>query len=140
MDKNQRVHIKQEKVILKLLYKKGIMIKESLGIDDIGWEDSRRYKKKRLRKNSKNKYSGHRYTPVLNFYWVDYWGEGDGRELIEMMIDWYWFIKCTNNDFDLMGMPKVKGPNRKEFIKYLRTLPNVNNDFKINDLLKVRLD
>lgn len=140
MDKKQRVHIKQEKVILKLLYKKGVLIKESLGIEDIGWDYSLRHKKKRLRKNSANKYIGHRYIPVLHFYWFDYWGEGDSREFIEMMIDWFWYIKCDNNYFDCRGMPKIKRPSRKDLITYLRSLPNVNNDFKINELLKVKLD
>lgn len=135
MNKSERKYIKQEKMILKLICKKGLMIKEDIGISAIGWASSVRGKKIRLRKNSKNKYNGWRWLSSLNYYTFDYWGEGDECSLIDMLIYRYWFESTTV--FDDCGMPLDKVPTREEYIKYLRSLPNINNDSRINSLLKI---
>jgi hypothetical protein len=136
MKKYIKKHLKDEKRILKLMYKKGIF--ETLGINlkDLGWEYLL-YGKRQRRRKGKNKYAFRECLPELHVYTQDYWGEGDSNSVIGILKDHIYFGDTDIYDYDEEGFPiNSKFPKINDVINYLLKLPTKNNDSKFNHLLK----
>lgn len=134
MKKYIKKHIKDEKRILKLLYKKGLL--DHYNFDYLGWEFLHEGKKGRRRKN-KSEYSFHEYLPELHIFSVDYWGEGDSTSVVESIRD---SIIMENADYcPVDGWFNINKSvvKNKGFINYLESLPTKNNDSKFNKYLKI---
>lgn len=132
MKKKIRIHLKTEKVIVKLLYKKGLLEED---LSDIGWEYFSKYGMKRRRKRNGRKYRISLYLPELFVFSTDYWGEGIETPVVNTHKHNHWYNTSKNLDED--NYPLDKELSKKNFIKYLRSLPNKRNDNKINKILKV---
>lgn len=137
MSTKVRIWKKQEKRIVKLLYRKGLI--EEFQLSDLYWAEYTLLHK-RKRKHGR-KYRFNKYAPEIHFSTIDYWGECDEHSLVSSVIDrLYWeninddLDKC---DLELKGYPKstfnCKG--RNWFINYLQSLPTKRNDCKINAVL-----
>lgn len=131
MKKYIKKHLKDEKRILKLMYKKGILDKE-FDLKECGWEYLFRGHKTRRRKGT---YGGSDWLPEFHVFWTDYWGEGDSRSVINTFIENIWFENSTIQDD--MGCPSENPLSKIDLIKYLQSLPTVNFDSKINKYLRV---
>jgi len=81
MKKYIKKHLKDEKRILKLMYRKGIFDMLKIELKSLGWEYLLSGKRLRKRKG-KRKYSYTEYLPELHTYSTDYWGETDSRSVI----------------------------------------------------------
>ncbi len=132
MKKYIKKHLKDEKRILKLMYKKGIF--ETLGIDlkDLGWEYLLTGKRLRKRKD-KREFSFHEYLPELHIFTKNYWDEGDSYSVVKCLKDYIYFTE-TDNDED--GFPlNTKYPENRDIINYLLKLPTKRNDNNFNKFL-----
>lgn len=136
MKKYIKKHIKQEKVIVKLLYKKGLLDED---FKSLGWESFKTGKMpRRLKKGLKYKYR--EYIPELFIFYTDYWGEGMETPVVETYLsNWWYDYCCKNNLLDENYYPTIKLFTKENFIKYLRSLPNKRSDSKINKLLKIHI-
>lgn len=128
-----RKWVKDEKRIVRLLYKKG-MLPDNIQVDNLYWEYFRTNGRQRKRGCQ---YSFHNYLPEVHYCTYDYWGECDEHSVIENVKEGlYW--KYSIGEYDTYGWPissfTFKG--RTWFIKYLKSLPTVNNDNKIRVALK----
>ena len=134
MSKYIRKHIKDEKRILKLMYKKDIFKLLKIDFNKCAWEYLTLGKK--LRRGIKRRvYSGHVYLPQLHSYSCDYWGEWDSFSVINSFQDY--LMWQLSKDFDDNGFPiNAKYLNNKEMIKYLSKLKTVVNNGKFNKMLK----
>lgn len=130
-------HIKTEKRIIKLLFRKGLLHDNKINIDSLGWEALKRVKRQRKRDHE---YVFHDYLPELHGYTVDYWGEGDSYGVVDLILDWlYWENSIPNTaDESTCGYPEstFKCKSRKWFIKYLESLPTRFTSCKINEVLR----
>lgn len=128
-----RTHIKQEKRILKLMYKKGIFDLLRVDIKRLGWEFLLEGRKGRRRKGE---YSFSDYLPQLHSYTCDYWGEWDSDSIISNYQEYLFWT--TGSEFTDMGYPEDGLIlNRHQLIKYLKALPIKRNDSKFNSILKI---
>ncbi len=130
MKKYIKKHLKTEKRIVKLLYKKGFL-KENLS--DLGWEYLLKGKKGRKRKGNVYKFSD--WLPEIHFYTQDYWGEYDSHSIIDHFADLLWFENSKEQDD--YGLPLEKQMSDKQLINYLNSLTTKVNDSKINKILRV---
>ncbi len=131
MKKYIKKHLKDEKRILKLMYKKGIF--ELLGIDlkDLAWELLKDGKRQRRRKR---KYAFRDYLPELHVWSQDYWGDGDSNSVVDCYKDYYSWTYATEHDED--GWPlNMKYPTNSFLISFLSKMPTKNNDSKFNKFL-----
>lgn len=142
--KCNRVWNKQEKQIIRLLYRKGIISPED--IKGYYWES---FKRSGKRYRLKGKYSGRKFDGYLDevyYYTFDYWGEMNEHPVVDSIIDRLIWTGVTQdlNQVDVDDMCKVLGSSffkyqrRKWFIKYLKALPTVRCDSKINEILRIR--
>lgn len=134
MKKYIRKHKKDEKRILKLMYKKGFFKVLHLDFSDLCWEYSMEGKMLR-RRRGKSKYSYNELLPELHVWTQDYYGEGDSRSVVECFREYLWYSQSEEQDES--GFPNEKSKNNSELIAYLKTLPTKNNNSKLNPLLKV---
>lgn len=131
MKKIQRRHIKEEKRIVRLLYRKGLI--DNHDPNNLYWTD---YNYLFNRREYKNR------VPVMEVHFcsVDYWGEVDEHSLVSEHLELLWWDGAY--DFcDETGYPDKSTFNirdRRGFIKYLEALPTTRCDSKINVALKVR--
>lgn len=139
MKKYIKQHIKEEKQIVRLLYRKGFIKPKEL--KTLGWDYCTQGKRGRKRKGKRN-YSYSDYLPEVHYYWFDsYAGYGDSRSVIDYIIEKLWWDN-HNNDCDFgetgnstYGTSSFKYNGREWFIKYLKSLPTVRCDSKINKYL-----
>lgn len=139
--KIKRLWTKQEKRIVKLLYRKGFL--KDFKITDLYWAEfnwfrSRKYKSKRTG------YTFPMYMPEVHYMTTDYWGESDEHSIVETINDEFWWGHAEMENWDDTSgeWPKSTFPKmtRQQFIKYLEKLPTKVNDNKINKLLKTKKD
>lgn len=130
ISKKHRVSVKQEKVILKLLYRKGFAV---FGLDPNKWDLTDLF------------WEWYDDLHPMTYYPIGCYDELGERQFIidvcdsievDMCIDRKAF-EYMDSDIDMSKMVRFK--SWKSFIKYLRSLPTVKHDSKINKLLKVTL-
>lgn len=134
--KIKRHWIKEEKQLVYLLYRKGLL--KDFKLEDLYWAEYNWYTRKCYRSSA-----GYRhpiYMPEVHFCTTDYWGESDEHSIVDTTFQYlYWEnIDTTNWDFDSGEYPPSKFPRmeRGQLIKYLKKLPTKIGDRKINKLLK----
>ncbi len=135
--KIKRRWIKEEKRIVYLLYRKGLL--KDFKVSDFYWAEYN-WLGKRLRKSKNNQYRFPIYMPEVHYYTTDYWGESDEHSIVSYVLDMlHWQHVDMDNWDDTSGeWPKstFKRMNRNQFIHYLKQLPTVVPDNKINKVLK----
>ena len=131
MKKYIKKHLKDEKRILKLMYKKGIFELLGINLNDLSWE-TLEYGKRQRRRN--RKYAFRDYLPELHVWSQDYWGEGDSNSIVSYYKQYYFWEYAKERDED--GYPiNVKYPTNKILIDFLSKMPTKNNDSKFNRFL-----
>ncbi len=135
MKKYIKKHIKDEKRILKLMYKKGFFETLGINLENVAWEYLL-YGKRQRRIKGKNKYAFRECLPELHVWTQDYWGEGDSSSVIGILKDHIYFGNTDIYDYDEDGFPlNSKFPETNDVINYLLKLPTKNNDSKFNKFL-----
>jgi hypothetical protein len=137
--KQKRLWIKQEKRIVHLLYKKGLLT--DFNVSDLYWAEYRWSNKKKYRsKHTKYRYPV--YMPEVHYWTTDYWGEGDEHSIVDNILDSLFWDNIDHENWDSTSgeWPKSTFPrmNREQFIKYLCKLPTKVNNNKINKILKTQ--
>lgn len=131
MKKYIKKHLKDEKRILKLMYKKGIFELLNIDLKDLAWELLKDGKRQRRRKR---KYAFRDYLPELHVWSQNYWGEGDSDSVVGYFKDYYFWNYATEHDED--GYPlNMKHPTNSFLISFLSKMPTKNNDSKFNKFL-----
>lgn len=134
--KKTLVFVKQEKRIVRLLWRKGLL--KNYKLRDLYWAEFRRIGGGRRRKG---KYRISKYVPEVHYSTSDYYGESDEHSLVSSVIEeLYWKHADTDNWDSCSGeWPKSSFPNmsRVEFIAWLAALPTVTTSTKINKVLRV---
>jgi len=131
-----RKHLKDEKRIIKLMYIKGLFKAFNISLKHIGWEYLSEGKRKRKRKG-RNKWGYKEYKPELFLYTVDYWGEGDETSIVDILQqDLYWVSGHFDEETSQFVAGDKKYYERSQLIAYLKTLPTVKKNSKINGYLK----
>lgn len=137
MSTKLRIWKKQEKRIVKLLYKKGLLFDYKLS--DLYWNYYKVINKTKRKHGRKYKFS--KYAPELHYSTVDYWGECDEHSLVGYIIDYLYWENVIENTVteESFGYPEssFKFKGRLWFIRYLELLPTKINNSKINKLLKI---
>lgn len=137
--KSNRVWNKQEKRIVRLLYRKGFLS----DMPDLYWAS---YKKTGKRyKNKGSSFSWHGYLDEVYYCTWDYWGECDEHPLVDGIIGNLIDKDISDSVFKECGYDYRKAmkhslfqyKGRRWFIKYLRGMPTVRCDSKINKILRV---
>ena len=137
--KQKRLWIKQEKRIVRLLYRKGLL--SDFKVSDFYWAEYHWSNKKKYRsKHSKYRYPV--YMPEVHYGTTDYWGEGNEHSIVDNILQSLFWENIDNENWDSTSgeWPKSTFPsmNRKQFIKYLGKLPTKVNNNKINGILKTQ--
>lgn len=134
--KIKRQWVKEEKITMRLLYKKGLL--EGFKIKDLYWQEYY-YTKKHCK--TKGGFCHCIYMPEVYYSTTDYWGETDEHSVVDhVKQDLYWgAVDVSEMDED--GLPQSKFPrmNRRQFIAYLKRLPTKVNDRRINTILNKRV-
>lgn len=137
--KIKRLWIKQEKRIVKLLYRKGFL--KDFKVKDLYWQEYNWHTKKKY-KSKRTKYSYPVYMPEVHYMTTDYWGESDEHSIVGTIKDelWWGHAEMENWDDTSGEWPNSTFPKmtRQQFIKYLEKLPTKVNDNKINKVLKTQ--
>lgn len=133
-----RPWVKQEKRIVKLMYRKGLI---DVDINDLYWEAYRRYGGKY------NHSSNVIYYPEIHFAVVDYWNEVDEIPLVSSFVEqriWEGVpddklskLCQLSEEKNLMSATTFKCKSRRWLMKWLKSQPNVRCDNKINKILKI---
>jgi hypothetical protein len=140
--KVKRRWIKQEKRIVRLLYRKGFL--KDFKIKDLYWAEYNWLGRKKYR-TKPNRYDGKFYRfpvymPEVHYCTTDYWGESDEHSIVSHVLEvLHWSNIDTENWDETSGeWPKstFKMMTRDKFIRYLNSLPTINSDNKINRILK----
>lgn len=137
--KTNRVWNKQEKRIVKLLYRKGLLS----GPTNLYWASYKSSGKRYKNKGSSFRWEG--YLDEVYFCTWDYWGECDEHPLVEGVIDKLIadgisdgiLEKCGYDFYKAMSHSSFQYKGRRWFIKYLEGLSTVRHDSKINKVLKI---
>jgi hypothetical protein len=131
--KDLRKWVKDEKRLIKLLYRKGFLVGQ-LDIKGLYWSayktNGKRYKH--------GKYRFSVYLPELHYCTCDYWGECDEWPVTRDILDNFFWNKINEDwDADTGDWPTstTKVKSRKDLLLHLNTLPTVFHDSKINKLL-----
>jgi hypothetical protein len=138
--KQKRLWIKQEKRIVRLLYKKGLLT--DFKVSDLYWAEYKWINKKKYKsKHSKYKYPV--YMPEVHYGTTDYWGEGDEHSIVSTILEHLYWDNIDDEDSDPTpdDFPKStfnNGMSRQKLIKYLSKLPTKVNSNKINKILKTQ--
>jgi hypothetical protein len=145
--KIKRKWIKEEKRIVSLLYKKGFL--KDFKVEDLYWAEYHWHNRK-LYKSRSNKcdedgeiYRYPIYMPEIHYCTTDYWGESDEHSIVSHVKERLYWEHVDNTNWD----PEYDYPKstfnmrmtRLQFIKYLKKLPTIVPDNKINRVLK-RMD
>lgn len=139
--KIKRTWVKEEKTIVKLLYRKGLL--KDFKLDDLYWAEYYWSNKKKY-KTKDGKYRFPVYLPEVHYCTTDYWGESDEHSVVRHAIEHlYWEnIDTKNWDSKSDEYPPSKLPKmgRKKFIQYLKKLPTEVNNNKIRKVLRHKID
>ena len=131
MKKYIKKHLKDEKRILKLMHKKGILELLEINYEDLSWEWFLDGKRERRRKR---KYAFRDSLAQLHIHSQDYWGEGRCESVVSIFKEYYWFEFAKEREAE--GYPKnTIYPTNKILVDYLLKLPTKNNNSKFNKIL-----
>lgn len=134
MKKYIKQHLKSEKRILKLLYRKGIINKSDF--KNLEWCYYLHGKRIRNRRN-KNKYHYVDYLPELCQWSTDYWGESDTHSWTSYFhsIIYWGNVEYINDEY----IPTIKSRiiTPQYMIKELKKMKDINKDSSFNKYLKV---
>lgn len=139
--KSNRIWNKQEKRIVRLLYRKGIM---NVDVPELYWAALKKCNNKQYRNNGSScNWPG--YLDEVYYCTWDYWGECDEHPLIDSILTRLTsegisdkvFEECGYEFYKAMQQSSFQYKGRKWFIRYLETLPTVRCDAKINKALKI---
>lgn len=137
--KINRVWNKQEKRIVRLLYRKGFEI----DLSTLYWASYKKTGKKYKHKGST--FSSLGYRDEVYFCIRDYWGECEEHSLVDTFIEmtvWenipYDVLKNCGDMCEVYSRSNFQYKGRKWLIKYLSALPTVRCDSKINKILKIK--
>lgn len=140
--KINRTWNKQEKRIVRLLYRKGLI---GMDINELYWASYKRstdrYKDKRY---PTRKWDN--YLDEVHYCTCDYWGECDEYGLVDGIIEKLIWDNVPEEINDPMSddmwyqynHSTFEHTTRKKFIRYLQSLPTVRCDNKINEVLKIK--
>ena len=136
--KINRVWNKQEKRIVRILYRKGF----DIDLSNLYWASYKKTGKKYRRKDSTFSYLG--YRDEVYFCTWDYWGECEEYSLVDSFIEMKTWknipddvLKNCDDMWKAYSLSNFQCKSRKWLIKYLSTLPTVRFDSKINKILKI---
>lgn len=140
--KCNRVWNKQEKQIIRLLYRKGFISPKNM--KKYYWASFKRSGKlhRPKGKRSGRKFDG--YLDEVHYYTVDYWGEVDEHPVVDGIINWL-IIEGLPEDLsqvdwqNVLEISSFQYKGRKWFIKYLKALPTVRHDSRINKILRIKV-
>lgn len=131
-----RKFLKQEKRIIKLLYRKGVIDDMCLKPRQLYWACYTSAGKK-----EKGKYKFDIYMPELHYCETDYWGEADEYSIVYRIRESLVYSSYPSDDIEeceLAGLgPSYKYKGRENLIRYLKTFPTKKSDSKINSCLKI---
>jgi hypothetical protein len=131
MNKSEKIHRKQEKQIVKLMYQKGIIDELCIGeLKDLYWADYRIAKGK----YNNGRYNCRRRHYEVHYWTTDYWGEGNEHSLVDHYLELLYWSKYEYCEYD--ESKRVKIISRKKLIKDLKKLKTIHNDKKINQVIK----
>lgn len=137
--KTNRVWNKQEKRIVRLLYRKGF----DLDLSNLYWASYKETGKKYRHKGSTFSYTG--YRDEVYFCTWDYWGECDEHSLVDCFIEMTTWenvpadvLKNCDDMWKVYSLSNFQYKGRKWLIKYLSALPTVRCDSKINKILRIK--
>lgn len=137
--KTNRVWNKQEKRIVRLLYRKGF----DINLSNLYWASYKETGKKYRHKGSTFSFSG--YRDEVYFCTWDYWGECDEHPLVDRFIEvTTWenipddVLKNCDDMWKVYSLSNFQYKGRKWLIKYLSALPTVRCDSKINKILRIK--
>jgi hypothetical protein len=141
--KIKRQWVKEEKRIVSLLYRKGLL--KDFKITDFYWAEyhwfrSRKYKSKTISYDGK-RYSYPIYLPEVHYCTTDYWGESDEHSIIGTILDHLHWGNIDDENWDPTSGEYPKSTfnwsmSRRQFIKYLEKLPTKVSDRKIDKLIR----
>lgn len=118
---------KEEKRLVKLLYKKGLLA--YFDLKEFYWAA---YHKQRAKKRKHGrKFRGTVYFPEVHFCQTDYWGESDEHSIVNHI---YGGVEVVGED----GNYYLKSITRLKRIKLLQKLPTKINNNKIKSVLKIQ--
>lgn len=131
-------HKKEEKRLVKLLYKKGLL--KDFKLKDLYWNAYSVLRKKK-RKHGR-KYRHLIYLPEVHYATTDYWGEVSEYSIVKHVDEMLYWENADSDKLDINGYPisTWKYMSRIKFIKYLKTLPTVVNNNKIRKVLNCKID
>lgn len=137
--KINRVWNKQEKRIVRLIYRKGFLS----DMPNLYWASYKETGKKY--KNKGSSYSWYGCLDEVYYCTWDYWGECDEHPLVDGIIDNLTakgipdsiLEDCGYDYYKAMKHSSFQYKGRKWFIKYLEGLPTIRCDSKINKVLKI---
>lgn len=142
MSKDIRTWVKQEKRIVRLLYRKGFITDAHFKCKDLYWAEYKTGRKRRQRKGEP-KYKFSIYYPEVHYCSTDYWGESDEHSIVQHFLDTFYWTNIDERNWNPNNgeFPKTlfKNFDRKKFIKYLSSLPTKIGDNKINKILAKRI-
>ena len=137
--KINRVWNKQEKRIVRLLYRKGF----DMDLSNLYWASYKETGKKYRHKGSTFNFSG--YRDEVYFCIQDYWGECEEHSLVDTFIEMTaWenipddVLKNCGDMCEVYSRSNFQYKGRKWLIKYLSALPTVRCDSKINKILRIK--
>jgi hypothetical protein len=141
--KIKRQWIKEEKQIVSLLYQKGLL--EDFKITELYWAEYHWLNGKKY-KSRTNSYDGKRYrypvyVPEIHYCTTDYWGEADEYSIVNTILDHLYWDNIDDENWDETSGDFPKSTfntrmTRKQFIKYLESLPTKVSDKKINKIIR----
>lgn len=131
MKKHIKKWIKDEKRIIKLMYRKGLL---DFDIDELYWES---YHPSKYKYDVSYGRIPTEYYPEVHFSQIDYWGECDEYGVSDTVQEGLYWDNIIGEVHDYDGIPPstYKKKTRKDLIVYLSGLPTVINDSKINKVL-----
>jgi len=138
--KVKRTWIKQEKRIVRLLYRKGLL--DEFKLRDLYWAEYHWFRRKMYKsKNTKYKYPI--YMPEVHYCTTDYWGEADEHSVVSAILDRLYWINVDSKDLDRTEYEFPKSTfnwrmSREQLINYLSKLPTKVNNNKINKILRTK--
>lgn len=137
--KTNRVWNKQEKRIVRLLYRKGF----DIDLSNLYWTSYKETRKKYRHKGST--FSSLGYRDEVYFCTWDYWGDCDEHSLVDTFIEMTTWknvpadvLKNCDDMWKAYSLSNFQYKGRKWLIKYLSALPTVRCDSKINKILRIK--
>lgn len=141
--KIKRQWVKEEKRIVSLLYRKGLL--KDFKITHFYWAEYNWFRSRKY-KSKTNSYDGKRYRypiylPEVHYCTTDYWGESDEHSIVSTILDHLYWDHIDDEDWDPTSgeFPKSTfkcGMSRRQLIKYLEKLPTKVSDRKIDKLIR----